>query len=82
MAIVREGVFNFFRIGSFEPLLALVHNDKDTPAPIHLKIPVGLFCGVLGGFMANPIDLLKIRMQAFGGATGFQHKQVVRRVLA
>ena len=31
-------------------------------------------CGALGGCCVNPIEVLKVRMQAQGGLTGYQHR--------
>ncbi|KAK7254796.1 mitochondrial oxoglutarate transporter [Aureococcus anophagefferens] len=61
--VAREFAFNCARIGSFEPALAVVGHP----------MAAGFLCGSLGGCVANPVEVLKVRFQALGGATGHQH---------
>ena len=35
-------------------------------APLYQKAGLGLFCGGVGQFLANPFDLVKVQMQAEG----------------
>lgn len=72
MAIIREGIFNFFRIGLFDPSVRFLHPSSD-PCPAYKKWVAGFGCGAIGGAIANPVDILKVRMQADGGLTGYQH---------
>eukprot|EP01062_Namystynia_karyoxenos_P066355 TRINITY_DN60307_c0_g1_i1.p1 TRINITY_DN60307_c0_g1~~TRINITY_DN60307_c0_g1_i1.p1 ORF type:complete len:359 (+),score=108.94 TRINITY_DN60307_c0_g1_i1:82-1077(+) len=75
-AIVREGVLNFFRVGAFEPILKTLHSDP-TPAPVWKRFAAGLCSGATAAWVANPLDLLKVRMQAqaagANAAVGYQH---------
>ena len=82
LGITREVCFNAVRIGLLEPVTEGVHasaarlgwaQEEAPPGPAE-RLAAGLTCGALGGACCNPIEVLKTRMQAFGGLTGFQHK--------
>ena len=64
------------RIGMLGPVLAAVHGALGTPgeAPGATERAVAsLACGALGGACVNPVEVMKVRMQVQGGATGHQH---------
>ena len=63
--VAREFVFNAARIGSFDFFKVLL---ADFP-----PIFAGFCSGALGGCVANPVEVLKVRAQALGGLTGHQH---------
>ena len=63
--VAREFVFNAARIGSFDFFKVLL---ADFP-----PILAGFCSGALGGCVANPVEVLKVRAQALGGLTGHQH---------
>jgi len=47
---------------------------RASPAPsAQERTAAGLICGGLGGCVVNPVEVLKTRMQAQGGSTGYQH---------
>ena len=71
LGICREFFFNGSRIGLYEPILAL-YKPNSTPSPSE-RLMASLFCGALGGAVVNPLEILKVRMQVQGGATGYQH---------
>ena len=82
LGIMREVCFNAVRIGLLEPVTEGVHaaasrsglaEQTAPPGPAERTL-AGLTCGALGGCCVNPIEVIKTRMQAFGGLTGFQHK--------
>ena len=79
LGIVREICFNSVRIGLFEPVLGGIHSSLlhfkggDEPPTGVERMAAGMACGALGGCCVNPIEVLKVRMQAQGGMTGFQH---------
>lgn len=81
LGITREVCFNAVRIGLLEPVTEGVHataarlglaDEAAPPGPAE-RLGAGLTCGALGGCCVNPIEVIKTRMQAFGGLTGFQH---------
>ena len=81
LGITREVCFNAVRIGLLEPVLEGVHataarvgwaEQAAAPGPSE-RLVAGLTCGALGGCCINPIEVIKTRMQAYGGLTGFQH---------
>ena len=86
VGIAREMCFNAIRIGLFEPVLEGTHaaahalglsrsTEGARGAGGAERTVAGLTCGALGGCLVNPIEVLKTRMQAFGGLTGFQHAE-------
>jgi solute carrier family 25 (mitochondrial uncoupling protein), member 8/9 len=63
----RQCVFGGLRIGLYEPVRNLyVGPNHQGDAPLHLKIAAGLTTGALGITVANPTDLVKVRMQSEG----------------
>lgn len=76
LGIAREVAFNGVRLGLHETVLESVHGlvgKAEAPAP-HERMLAGFACGALGGCCVNPIEVLKIRMQTQGAATGHQHE--------
>ena len=71
LGITREVCFNAVRIGLYEPVLGLMVGER-APSPRE-RMAAGFTCGALGGCCVNPIEVLKVRMQAQGGLTGHQH---------
>lgn len=81
LGITREVCFNAVRIGLLDTVTAAVHDsavklgmaqESAPPGPAE-RLTAGLTCGALGGCCVNPVEVIKTRMQAFGGLTGFQH---------
>lgn len=63
----RQVLFGGLRIGMYDPVKALfVGKDHVGEVPLHTKIAAGLTTGALGIAIANPTDLVKVRMQAEG----------------
>eukprot|EP00741_Cyanophora_paradoxa_P005898 tig00000949_g5716.t1 len=62
--LVRELVINSLRLGTFEPILHRIHDHDFGPAPIWKKLIAGGIAGLLGSFAANPIELVKTRIQS------------------
>jgi hypothetical protein len=76
-AILREASKNFFRIGFFEPIMSVMHNKSDGPAPVWKRLLAGMTTGAMGALSCNPFELIKTRMQANANqaiAVGHQHK--------
>ncbi|CCO36436.1 Mitochondrial substrate carrier family protein ucpB AltName: Full=Solute carrier family 25 member 30 homolog [Rhizoctonia solani AG-1 IB] len=67
-SILREGIYATIRLGTYEAhkdLLYELSNGALTREGIPLKALSGLMSGAIGATIANPTDLIKIRMQAF-----------------
>ena len=63
---LREMSYSSIRFGLYAPIKKMMIGDKVSPAevPLWKKIVAGGAAGGLGSAIANPTDLLKIRMQA------------------
>lgn len=63
----RQCIFGGLRIGLYEPVKALYVGDSFVgDIPLFKKILAGLTTGALGITVANPTDLVKVRLQAEG----------------
>ncbi|KAI4374207.1 hypothetical protein MLD38_012224 [Melastoma candidum] len=63
----RQCLFGGLRIGLYEPVKNLyVGKDYVGDVPLSKKILAGLTTGALGILVANPTDLVKVRLQAEG----------------
>lgn len=74
MAVVREGSKSIFRIGLFEPIVQLIHDRKQGPAPPHKRLAAGMSSGALSALICNPIELVKTRQQAASLVGAFEYK--------
>lgn len=63
--ILRQMVFASIRIGMYEPVRNLYHSGEGDPTLL-VKIAAGLTTGFCGIAIANPTDVVKIRIQAEG----------------
>jgi len=63
--LLRQSIFASLRIGLYEPVRNLYHQGSGDP-PLYKKILAGLTTGTIGISIANPTDLVKIRLQAEG----------------
>eukprot|EP00696_Hemimastix_kukwesjijk_P003687 gnl/Hemi2/14525_TR4924_c0_g1_i1.p1 gnl/Hemi2/14525_TR4924_c0_g1~~gnl/Hemi2/14525_TR4924_c0_g1_i1.p1 ORF type:complete len:307 (-),score=91.08 gnl/Hemi2/14525_TR4924_c0_g1_i1:168-1058(-) len=64
-ALLREGSYSAIRFGSYEPIRALVSGGRsDKEVAFWRKVIAGAAAGAIGSSIANPTDLVKIRMQA------------------
>ncbi|CAE6519603.1 unnamed protein product [Rhizoctonia solani] len=67
-SMLREGIYATIRLGTYEAhkdLLYELSNGVLTREGIPLKALSGLMSGAIGASIANPTDLIKIRMQAY-----------------
>lgn len=64
-AWMRESVYSTLRLGLYEPIKRGMGLKKDSSAVY--KFIAGGMSGLIGSGLANPADLLKIRMQAHKG---------------
>lgn len=61
-AIYRHMIYTTFRMSAYQ----YVRPKMGDQAPLYQKAGLGLFCGGVGQFLANPFDLVKVQMQAEG----------------
>lgn len=63
----RQCLFGGLRIGLYDPVKTLfVGKDFEGPVPLHKKIAAALTTGAIGIAIANPTDLVKVRLQSEG----------------
>eukprot|EP00795_Rhopilema_esculentum_P009542 gene9542-17288_t len=63
---LREGVYSTIRLGLYEPFKELFGEKDRSKTPLYKKIMSGALSGSIGSAIANPTDLVKIRLQAEG----------------
>ncbi|KAI8917253.1 mitochondrial substrate carrier family protein ucpB [Powellomyces hirtus] len=66
-AMLREATYSTIRIGSYDSFKALIsRKERSGPGgdPFYVKVIAGLASGMTGAFIANPTDLIKVRMQS------------------
>ncbi|KAG8700120.1 hypothetical protein FRC09_006163 [Ceratobasidium sp. 395] len=66
-SMLREGIYATIRLGTYEAhkdMLYALSNGLLTREGIPLKALSGLMSGAVGAAIANPTDLIKVRMQA------------------
>lgn len=72
-SILRELSYSGMRMGLYEPVRETLasrggqQEKRQTTSPLVVKILAGAITGAIGSVIANPFDLLKVRMQG-GGA--------------
>jgi len=80
-ALLRQAVYGSLRYGLYAPLRNMIGVDADTPKdkiPFWAKFVAGGGAGALASVIANPTDLLKIRMQVAGmGPDAHKYKSLV-----
>lgn len=65
-----RSVYSTLRFGSYEPILDLLHSSSQDsftqpdPPPPAVKFASALLSGALGAVVANPTDLVKIKLQS------------------
>ena len=64
---LREGIYSTIRISLYEPIKYLYGGTDKNNTPYYIKMAAGATAGLIGAAIANPSDLIKIRMQAAEG---------------
>ncbi len=64
---MRESIYSSLRLGMYEPFKRLLGATDPKNTPFYLKFLAGGMSGFIGSALANPTDLLKVRMQAWEG---------------
>ncbi|EQC35637.1 hypothetical protein SDRG_06921 [Saprolegnia diclina VS20] len=65
-SVVRDGFYSGIRLGAYEPMKELLGATDPHHTPLYLKVVAGALTGAFGSALANPTDLVKIRMQGEG----------------
>ena len=60
----RECIYSTLRLGLYEPFKRLYGETDPEHTPLYIKLLSGGSSGMVGQALANPTDLVKVRMQA------------------
>jgi len=63
-SVLRELSYSGIRMGLYEPVKQALGAKDPKTTPLWLKITAGALTGAGGSLIANPLDLVKVRMQA------------------
>lgn len=66
-SLMREATYSTIRLGFYEPFKELLGAKDRKTTPLWKKFAAGLLSGSSGAIVANPYDLLKVRMQSKEG---------------
>ena len=69
-ALVRQSTYGSMRYGLYGPIKDAMGIEAGKPASLPQKIAAGGAAGGIASAIANPTDLMKVRLQADGGGTG------------
>lgn len=72
-ALVRQASYGSLRYGLYAPIRDAIGISPDTPKsqiPLYKKFFAGGLAGASAAFMANPTDLMKVRLQVDGMKDG------------
>lgn len=70
-SLLRETFYSSIRLSAYEPIRDLIlseHELRSGGAPFYKKFAAGGTAGAIGAGLANPADLIKVRMQAASGS--------------
>ncbi|ETV91611.1 hypothetical protein H310_13861 [Aphanomyces invadans] len=65
-SLMRDGFYSGIRLGAYEPVKELLGATDPSSTPLYMKITAGAITGSFGSALANPTDLIKVRMQGEG----------------
>ncbi|BBN11863.1 hypothetical protein MPTK1_5g15390 [Marchantia polymorpha subsp. ruderalis] len=63
-ALLREASYSSIRMGAYEPFKKAFGADNPAHTPLWIKVAAGASAGTIGSAIANPTDVIMIRMQA------------------
>mmetsp|Transcript_21077 Transcript_21077/g.47545 ORF Transcript_21077/g.47545 Transcript_21077/m.47545 type:complete len:235 (+) Transcript_21077:1-705(+) len=66
-AALREMSYSSLRFGLYEPFKRILGETDPKTTPVWKKFAAGAAAGIIGSGIANPTDVLKVRMQAHEG---------------
>ena len=64
-SFMRESIYSSLRLGLYEPIKTLMGATDPHNTPFYLKLVSAGMSGFIGAALANPCDLIKVRMQAW-----------------
>mmetsp|Transcript_90072 Transcript_90072/g.124334 ORF Transcript_90072/g.124334 Transcript_90072/m.124334 type:complete len:101 (+) Transcript_90072:158-460(+) len=62
---VRESSYSSIRLGLYEPFKQMLGGTDPHNTPFWIKLVAGSMSGCVGSIVANPTDVIKVRMQAW-----------------
>merc|ERR1719191_2306596 len=62
-SLCRELSYSGIRMGLYEPAKEMLGATDPAHTALHLKVAAGATTGAAGSILANPFDLIKVRMQ-------------------
>lgn len=78
-ALVRQSTYGSLRYGLYGPIKNSMGIEKGKPVPLWKKIIAGGSAGAIASAVANPTDLLKVRLQTDGMAKDEAGKLLPKR---
>jgi len=69
-SLLREMSYSGIRMGLYEPTKQALGATDPKHTGLHLKVLSGAITGTIGSVLANPLDLIKVRMQSGVGQNG------------
>lgn len=63
-ALLREASYSSIRMGLYEPFKLVLGGDDPAHTPLWIKVTAGATAGIIGSAVANPTDVVMVRMQA------------------
>jgi len=73
-SVLREATYSTLRMGGYDLVKEYLHATDPKSTPFWKKLVAGATSGAFGAYIANPCDLVKVRMQAQAKAGGHQYK--------
>jgi len=73
-SVLREATYSTLRMGGYDVVKEYLHATDPKHTPFWKKLAAGATAGAFGASLANPADLVKVRMQAQAKAGGHQYK--------
>ena len=61
-SLARESSYTTIRLGLYEPFKQMFGAEEGQKVPFHLQVAAGMMSGLTGSVLANPTDLVKVRM--------------------
>eukprot|EP00468_Gymnochlora_sp_CCMP2014_P012282 CAMPEP_0167752554 /NCGR_PEP_ID=MMETSP0110_2-20121227/7207_1 /TAXON_ID=629695 /ORGANISM="Gymnochlora sp., Strain CCMP2014" /LENGTH=323 /DNA_ID=CAMNT_0007638191 /DNA_START=425 /DNA_END=1396 /DNA_ORIENTATION=- len=81
ISVLREASLNVMRLGLFDPIMSFMHHGyRDVAStaetglpPLYKRLLCGSICGIVGSLAANPMELVKCRIQCAGKSATSSH---------
>eukprot|EP00026_Physarum_polycephalum_P011256 Phypoly_transcript_11463.p1 GENE.Phypoly_transcript_11463~~Phypoly_transcript_11463.p1 ORF type:complete len:306 (+),score=41.80 Phypoly_transcript_11463:49-966(+) len=72
-SVLREATYSTLRMGGYDVMKTYLNATDPKHTPLWKKLLAGATSGAFGAALANPADLVKVRMQAQAKAGGHQY---------